>query len=107
MKFVHHIVATTAVLWMAAGAVPVAAPTPTETGRDAAEAAAAGWPLAYETDPATGRSTPLGFVSPDGRVVPLSPGQQGYVADPHTGETTAVKKTQVFSSPAEYVRQPK
>ncbi|WP_335936638.1 hypothetical protein [Streptomyces sp. PTD5-9] len=97
MKFLHHIAATTAVLWMAAGAAPVVASTPTDTEPTATEAAAAGWPLAYEADPKTGRYLPLGFVRPDGRVMPLSAGQQGYIADPFTGKLVPVREGQRFS----------
>lgn len=108
MKFLHHIVATTAVLGMAAGAAPVVASTPTDTAHTATEAAAAGWPLAYETDPETGRYVPLGFVSPHGRVVPLSAGQQGYIADPRTGRLAPVREGQLFSpAPADYAQQPR
>lgn len=108
MKFLHHIVATTAVLGMAAGAAPVVAATPTDTEHAATEAAAAGWPMAYEADPKTGRYVPLGFVSPDGRVVPLSTGQQGYVADPRTGKLAPVREGQLSSSaPADYAQQPR
>lgn len=106
MKFLHHIVATAAVLGMAAGAAPVVASTPTDTDHAATEAAAAGWPLAYEADPKTGRYVALGFVSPDGRVVPFSTGQQGHIADPRTGKLAPVREGQ-FSSPAtaDYTQQ--
>lgn len=108
MKFLHHIVATTAVLGMAAGAAPVVASTSTGTDHAPTEAAAAGRPLAYEADPKTGRYVPLGFVSPNGQVVPFSAGQQGYIADPRTGKLAPVREGQLSSpAPADYTQQPR
>ncbi|MEV7236748.1 hypothetical protein AB0N06_23050 [Streptomyces sp. NPDC051020] len=85
-----HIALSTALLCVAAGAAPAGAASLKDTDAAAVAAAAAGWGLAYETDPRTGRSVLLGFVGPDGQVVPFAEGQQGYSADPRTGELTAL-----------------
>lgn len=90
MKLLPYIALSTAVLCAAASAAPAGAASPTATDSAAVSAAEAGWGLAYEVDPKTGRSALMGFGGPDGQVVPFAVGQQGYTADPRTGELTTL-----------------
>ncbi|MFF8913575.1 hypothetical protein ACF08M_09680 [Streptomyces sp. NPDC015032] len=40
--------------------------------------------------------------------MPLSTGQQGYIADPRTGKLAPVREGQLFSpTPADYAQQPR
>ena len=94
MRLLPHVALAVAVFSMAAGAVPASASPSKDTSGVAA--AAAGWGLAYEADPTTGRSVLLGFANPNGQVVPFAEGQQGYTADPRTGELTALVPGQIL-----------
>lgn len=107
MKILPHIAVSTAVLCATAGATPAGATSPKDDTPSAIAAATAGWGLAYEADPKTGRSTLLGFAGPDGQVVPFAEGQQGYIANSHTGELTTLIPGQSFSAaPADPSGQP-
>jgi hypothetical protein len=88
MKFLPHFAVSTVVLWVAVSASPATAAGNEDGGHAStgAAAAAAGWGMAYEADPATGHYVLMGFADPAGGIVPFDEGQQGFVADVHTGE---------------------
>jgi len=96
MKRLPHIAVSTVVLCVAASATPAGAARPKDADSAAVAAAAAGWGLAYETNPRTGRSVLLGFAGPEGQVVPFAEGQQGYSADVRTGKLTSLTPGQVL-----------
>ncbi len=90
MKRLPHIAVSAVVLCGAASVTPVCAAGPKDAHSAGVAAAAAGWGLAYQTDPRTGRSVLLGFAGPEGQVVPFAEGQRGYSADVRTGELTTL-----------------
>ncbi|MEU3188454.1 hypothetical protein ABZ707_30305 [Streptomyces sp. NPDC006923] len=100
MKLLPYL-AVSAVLGVAASASPTTATSPKDVGITSAgaTAAAAGWGMAYEMDPKTGRYALIGFADPDGKVVPFDEGQRGYVADARTGRLTPLVPGRSISSP--------
>lgn len=96
MKRLSHIALSAVVLCVAVSATPVCAAEPKDADSAGVAAAAAGWGLAYQTDPRTGRSVLLGFAGPEGQVVPFAEGQQGYSADVRTGKLTTLVPGQVL-----------